>query len=121
MSESRIPLGDSFDPRLIRDEQWNFRGLSSGGDYYVWTYTDPVLDITIEKKQPVEADALLRQNAERYKESEGKRWGDGKVVASIPLNKFYQDFKGRHDDPDFTSWWLNNDENSPFRTFRGKI
>ena len=121
MSEERIALGDSFDPRMIRDDQWNFRGLSSGGDYYVWTYTDPVLDITIEKKQPVNADALLAANAERFKESEGKRWGDGRVVASIPLNVFYDQFKGRHNDPEFTDWWLNNSENQMWRTFKGNV
>jgi hypothetical protein len=121
MSEERIPLGDSFDPRLIRDDQWNFRGMSSGGDYYVWTYTDPVLDITIEKKQPVNANALLEANAERFKESDGKRWGDGRVVASIPLNVFYDQFRGRHNDPGFTDWWLNNSENAPFRTFKGSV
>ena len=44
-------------------------------------------------------------------------------VASVPLNKFYADFAPRlkEGDKDFGKWWLQKDENQPFRTRRGKI
>lgn len=66
-------------------------------------------------------DTLLEQNRQLLNESDGKSFGDGRVVARVPLNKLYQDFAGRWNDADFTRWYLNRDENRPFRTFRGKI
>lgn len=66
---------------------------------------------------------LLEQNRRKLADSEGKRFGDGRVVASIPMNLFYRDFAARlkEGDRDFTKWWLNRDENRPWRTFRGTV
>jgi hypothetical protein len=121
MSETRIKLGANFDPRMIRDDQWVFRGFSPDGTSKLWTYTDPVLDITIEKKEPVAADEFVRMNQEKLKDNEGKRWGDGKVISRIPLNVFFKEFKGRHDDPEFNDWFHNRPENQVWRVFKGDV
>jgi hypothetical protein len=106
---------------MIPDNAWTFRRYSDDGQYRIWTYTDTSLDITIEKKEPLYANEILKLNQERLKESEGKRWGDGRVVASIPLNVYFKEFAGRHNDPEFADWFLNNSENRHYRTFKGRI
>lgn len=66
-------------------------------------------------------ETLQEQNRQLFNDSQTQRFGDGRVVARIPLNKLYQDFAGRWNDADFTRWYLNRDETRPFRTFRGKV
>ena len=79
--------------------------------------------VRAERTQYLADDLLVDANAEEYKQSEGKRWGDGRVVARIPLNKWYKEIvKGvREGDHDHMRWWLNREENKPFRTFKGKV
>lgn len=68
-------------------------------------------------------DELLEDNARLLDESQTQRFGDGKVIARIPLNRFYQDLASgiKQGDKDHLKWWLNRDENKPFRTFRGRV
>jgi hypothetical protein len=44
-------------------------------------------------------------------------------MASIPLNVFYRDLAPRlkDGDADYVKWFLNNEQNRPYRTFRGKV
>lgn len=114
-------LGASFDPSMIRDDQWKFTGWSSDGLRKHYTYTDPALNITIQKTENLLDAEIIEDNKQSYNDSDGKRWGDGKVVASIPLNVLYRDFEGRWNDPDFTDWYLNNPENRHWRKFKGNV
>ena len=68
-------------------------------------------------------DTLLKMNADAFNDSQGRRFGYGKVVARIPLNVFFQQFPKRlqDGDADFTKWWLNQERNRVWRTFRGVI
>lgn len=67
--------------------------------------------------------ALLAQNKQLYDESHGQKFGNGKIVARIPLNVFYKDFAPRlkDGDDDFAKWFLNHDNNRAYRTFRGRV
>lgn len=67
--------------------------------------------------------AMLEDNKQSLNDSDGKRFGDGQIVGRIPLNILYRDVAPymQQGDKDFLSWWLNRDENRPFRTFRGKL
>lgn len=114
-------MGSSFDPAMIRDDQWVFHKFSEDGLWKISRYTDPALGITIQKKEPTFESQLVEQNRNLLNDSAHKRWGDGKVVARVPLNVFYKDFKGRHNDPEFTEWWTNNSENRLWRTFKGNV
>lgn len=77
----------------------------------------------IIKTEHLEDELLVKHNKHLLDESQTKRFGDGQVVARIPLNKFYQDLgKGiKEGDKDHLKWWLNREENKPFRTFRGRV
>lgn len=109
----------------IPDHKWKLIKV----DGYIRTYEADLGDgVTIEKREYAFEDELLRQNAWEREESEHKKFASdsdpvGTKVASIPLNIFYRDFAKRlkEGDEDFTKWWLNHEDNKPFRTFRGKL
>lgn len=77
----------------------------------------------IIKTEHLQDDELIAHNKYLFNESQTKRFGDGQVVARIPLNKFYAELgeKIREGDRDHLKWFLNRDESKPFRTFRGRI
>lgn len=68
-------------------------------------------------------DELIADNKRLYDESLTQRFGDGKVVARIPLNKFFSELgsKIKEGDEEHLRWWLNRDQARPYRTFRGKL
>ena len=112
------------DPSRIPDNLWEFEGVSSDGlrRHYVY-WVDKANGVGFRKTENLVEEDLLAHNRERLNDSQGQRFGDGKVVASVPLNVFYRDFASRlrEGDTDFMRWWLNNDENKPYRTFRGRV
>ena len=90
--------------------------------------------VYIERTESLVAPALLEQNAQERNETDGTRWSSGMgsekggnipliKVASMPLNVFFAEIAPRQaaGDRDFLRWFLNRDENAPFRTRRGKI
>jgi len=79
--------------------------------------------VGFRKTENLVEDKIIAFNQERLNESQNQRFGDGKIVASIPLNVFYRDFPKylQDGDSDFVKWWLNNEQNRPFRSFRGKL
>lgn len=96
-------------------------------DYVI---SETVIDVggkmTIAQRTQYLADELLQKaNRQEYQDSHGKRWGDGKVVARIPMNVIFGQSeiaaKLREGDRDHLSWWLDQETNRPFRTFRGRI
>lgn len=68
-------------------------------------------------------DDIVNANAERYNNGQGQRWGDGKRIASIPLNTFYAELDQAHlqGDDAYLSRWLNDSDHRAFRTFPGRV
>lgn len=71
-------------------------------------------------------DELVEQNRQDYNDSIGKRWGDGQVVARIPLNKLFDPREQivenlQQGDRDHLKWWLNSEAALPYRTFKGRV
>lgn len=112
------------DPSRIPDSAWEFEGMSSDGlrRYYVY-WVDKEKGLGFRKTENIVEESLLAANKQRFDDSHSQRFGDGKVIASVPLNIFYRDFASRlkEGDDDFTKWWLNHEANRPFRTFRGNV
>ena len=85
-------------------------------------YYDEGTDETIiETVQDYEG--VLEFNKASYNSvDERTRWGDGKLIARIPLNLFYQlKAAGTVDDDAAFRRWLNDSENRFFRTRPGKV
>lgn len=118
------PMSSLPDPSRIPDHLWEPDGVSSDGArrHYVY-WIDKAKGVGFRKTENLVENELLALNRERLNDSHGQRFGDGKVVASIPLNVFYRDFATRlkEGDSDFVKWWLNSDQNRPYRTFRGRV
>lgn len=115
------------DPSRIPDGSWEFDGYSSDGlrRYYVY-WVDKSRGIGFRKTENLVEEKLLEQNRDELNESHGKRFRDdaiGTKIASTPLNVFYRDVAPRLQvgDDDFMKWWLNHEQNRPYRTFRGRV
>lgn len=112
------------DPSRIPNDQWIFDGVSDDGlrRHYVY-WIDREKGLGFRKTENLAEEELLARNRESLNDSHGKRFGDGKVIASIPLNVFYRDMAPRlkDGDEDYVKWFLNHDQNRPYRTFRGKV
>lgn len=112
------------DPSRIPDDQWEYEGQSADGlrVYYIH-WVDREKGICFRKTENLAEPALIEDNRRLFNESQTKRFGDGRVVARIPLNVFYRDFAKRlkEGDEDFVKWQLNHDDYRPFRTFRGRV
>lgn len=68
-------------------------------------------------------DDLIADNAMEFNASAEKRWGDGKVVARIPLNLFFDKLAEpmKQRDKKYISRFLNDGDNRVFRTFKGTV
>lgn len=112
------------DPARIPDHLWEFDGMSSDGlrRHYVY-WVDKANGVGFRKTENLVEQDLLKVNQEKLNDSHGQRFGDGKIIASVPLNVFYRDFAKRlkEGDEDFSKWWLNHEQNRPYRTFRGRV
>ena len=112
------------DPSRIPDHVLEFEGVSHDG--LRRTYTCTIDGYTFRKTENLVEEQLLAQNRESLNDSYGKRFRDdpiGTKMASIPLNVFYRDLAPRlkEGDADYVKWFLNNEQNRPYRTFRGKV
>jgi hypothetical protein len=115
------------DPSRIPDHAWEYEGTSSDGlrrHYVHWI--DKAKGLGFRKTENVVEDELLKFNKESLDMSQGQRFSDdviGTKMASIPLNIFYRDLAPRlkEGDKDFVKWFLNHEDNRPYRTFRGRV
>jgi hypothetical protein len=98
--------------------------------------THPVTGLPIEvmRTEFLEDEHLQALNTEERNSRDAKPWSSGAGsdkggnmpmvrVGRIPLNKMYADLaaKMREGDKEHMRWWLNRDENQPFRTRSGKL
>lgn len=115
------------DPSRIPDSAWEYEGISQDGlrrHYVHWI--DKEKGLGFRKTENIVEDELLKFNKESLDMSHGQRFRDdplGTKMASIPLNIFYRDLAPRlkGGDTDYVKWFLNNEKNRPYRTFRGKV
>ncbi len=68
-------------------------------------------------------EPILEHNKQRLNDSEGKRWGDGKIVASIDLPTYYSTILPaiQAGDDAWVKRWLNDEDQRKYRTFRGRL
>lgn len=112
----------------IPDSAWNVSpDLSSDTEIRSWTQVDIGGRLTtVWRTQVVAEDVLIEANRQSFNDSEGKRWGDGRMVARIPLNVLFDPTRDiaaklREGDRDHLGHWLDSEDARPFRTFKGRI
>lgn len=114
---------DKADFERIPESSWRIMEITED---YVRSYADVTVEgapMRVERTQYLADQMLQDANRHEYAESEGKRWGGGRVVARVPLNYLFKHLARhmREGDRDHMKWWLNREENLPFRTFKGKL
>lgn len=80
----------------------------------------------VYRTRPRHLSNFLAENKRKLADSQTKRFGDGQIVASIPLNVLFDPAtqlaeKLREGDRDHLKWFLDRDEAKPWRTFRGRL
>lgn len=112
----------------LPESAWNVSpDLSSDTEIRSWAQVDIAGRLTtVWRTQVVAEDVLLEANRQSFNDSEGKRWGDGRMVARIPLNVLFDPTRDiaaklREGDRDHLEHWLDSEDARPFRTFKGKI
>jgi hypothetical protein len=105
---------------------------SQYGKWLPWSY-DPTTqkmvsfceneDGTILWHTETVVEELVEQNRAAFSDSANKRWGDGKVVASIDLPTYFDKIvpAKQNGDDAYIKRFLNDPDNRAYRTFKGNI
>ena len=78
----------------------------------------------IRRTEHKNTDEMLRLNAHQLAESNGQRFGDGKIIGRVPLNVYYGSGLAeahRQGDKAWVARFWNDIDNGKFRTFRGRV
>lgn len=80
----------------------------------------------VVKTEVIDDEELVALNQQEYNDSLTQRFKDdplGTKIASTPLNIWYRDVAPRLavGEKDYLKWWLNHENNRPYRTFRGRV
>jgi len=105
---------------VIKDGNWELLEHDHRTGRTVWVWFDGE---KTHYRTDYPVDNILKDNATAKAEMAGQRWGDGKRVASIPLNVFHDQLAeaSKQDDDKYLSKWLNDSDNAKFRTFGGRV
>ena len=127
---SNSPISIPADSIHIDDDAWEF--VEATEDYIrdrapLERFADGNV-MYVYRTRPRGVDALLEANRAKRDDSEThkSRFGDGKIVASVPLNVLFNPKlqiaeKIREGDTDHIKWFLNSEQARPWRSFRGKV
>ena len=98
------------------------------------THPKTGLPIEVQRTEFLADEEIQKLNTEERNSRDSKAWSAGAGsdkggnmplirVGRIPLNKFFSEVseKMQAGDKDHLYWWLNRDENAPFRTKSGKL
>jgi hypothetical protein len=122
--KSGLPAVSSIDPSTIRGEWEVFEITPDYRRSRIWL--DPERTKCVVRTEHLASDDLIAANQQSLHESQGQRFGDGKIVGRIPMNMLYSPkyqiaAKLKEGDKDHIKWILNSEDFRPFRTFRGRI
>ena len=109
---------------LLKDGDWILIDYHSISGSYLWMLDCPGDEVIT--KVTTDIEDTLQTNQELYNESQvtHKRFGDGQAVATIPLDLFFKNdlhLAEKQGDDRYIKKFLNDFDNRPFRSFRGKV
>lgn len=111
----------------MADKGGDWRVMSANVDAATYTLASDVGEAYAVVTVQLDTEPLFDMNAADLNDSNGKRFGDGKVVARIPMHLLYAEDAGNlgramaEGDRKHVRRFLNDSENYKFRTFRGKL
>ena len=81
-------------------------------------------DYVLARTEHKNTEQLLKDNHEALAANEGKRWGDGQVIGSVPMNVYFQSGlaeANKQRDIGFIRRWWDDPDHAKFRKFKGTI
>lgn len=114
----------NIDPSTIHGEWEVFEVTPDYRRARIWL--DPERTQCIVRTEHLASDELIAANQQSLHESQGQRFGDGKIVGRIPMNVLFAPenqiaAKLKEGDKDHLRWFLNSEKARPWRTFRGRV
>ena len=102
----------------VTDGAWALVDHDPATGRTVWRCTDGKL---VHYRTDYPVDGVIAANAARLNDTDGQRFGDGRRVASIPLNTFFDRLAAAQAQGDdrYLARWLNDGDNRAWRTFPG--
>jgi hypothetical protein len=75
------------------------------------------------KRETLAHSAIAESNAATLKATEGQKFGEGRLVARVPLDIWHKHLAEAtaQGDHKFKAKWLNSSENAHWRTFKGNL
>lgn len=114
MSDEVLNFGTGSDWLLVRSDP------ISGMKVYIQDLGDG--RTAIKKVMPV--DSILESAADDRSNNAGKRWGDGQIIGTVPLEMYfssgYAEAKNNHDTAWLKRFW-NDRDRYRLRTFEGTV
>src|SRR5262245_30697941 len=106
-----------------RSPIWENRAIGTRTYFHYDRGTDEIILNTVQN-----CDAVLDYNKKALNNAQGMRWGDGKLIAQIPLIFIYKMIKDGVLSPQWhvlndSAWrrFLNDPDYRDFRTFPGRV
>jgi hypothetical protein len=111
----------------LADRGGDWRVFTAHPDIATYTLMQDIGEAFVTVTVQLDTEPLFDMNRADEAESNGKRFGDGKVVARMPMHLFYTKEGGylgqrlAEGDRKGARRFLNDSENFRFRCFRGKL
>jgi hypothetical protein len=116
--ESQVTYEEQIDP--LNPGRWVM--VEDNESYRRWELD--LGDRIIAKTEHKGTEKLIEDNQRALNESAGQRWGDGKVVGSVPMNLYFSSGlaeANKQRDTRFIRRWWDNPDHAKFRKFKGTI
>jgi hypothetical protein len=125
MSETvNLPTGTSFSTAKGFFDPFGGKGklVHQGPDFVIWE-GEVAPGQFAQCTQRMQAASIFEANQKALNESEGQRFGDGKVIGSVPLDMFYSTLlePTKNRDEKWLKKFYNDIDNRKFRKFKGNI
>lgn len=105
---------------VIKDGEWTLLSRDHKMGRTVWHRFDGQHN---HWRTDYDVEPVLKANHDERADNAGGRWKEGRRVASVPLNVYYDKLASAVDQADdkFLSRWLNDGDNRAWRTFEGQV
>jgi len=106
---------------VIRDGEWTLHSSDMKRGKYTWARTNP--DGSTTYRTDVVVDRIAELNARHRNLAENGWKGDYHMIASIPVNVFWDKLSEatRQGDDKYISRFLNDSDNRAWRTKEGRL
>ncbi|MEM6602512.1 MAG: hypothetical protein AAF621_00525 [Pseudomonadota bacterium] len=105
---------------VIKDGNWELIEYVPELKRSLWRYFDGE---RTHYRTTYETDDIIEANKQEQNLTAGQRWGEWRIVASIPAGLFFEHLGEavKNRDERYVSKYLNDADNRDFRTFLGTV